>query len=66
MTPCQMSPDYSLTPFRLKFDPFFTPFLAKEVGKLGYEIEREKHGWEIKGVSPELLERYSKLVNRSC
>jgi len=33
--------------------------LAKEVGKLGYEIERQKHGWEIKGVSAELLERYS-------
>jgi conjugative relaxase-like TrwC/TraI family protein len=33
--------------------------LAKEVGKLGYEIERQKHGWEINGVSPELLERYS-------
>jgi len=40
--------------------------LAKEVGKLSYEIERKKHGWEIEGVSPELLERYSKLVNRSC
>jgi len=31
--------------------------LAKEVGRLGYEIERRGHGWEIKGV--ESLERFS-------
>jgi conjugative relaxase-like TrwC/TraI family protein len=31
--------------------------LAKEVGRLGYEIERRGHGWEIKGVEP--LERFS-------
>ena len=31
--------------------------LAKEVGRLGYEIERREHGWEIKGVEP--LERFS-------
>ncbi len=33
--------------------------LAKEVGRLGYAIESRKHGWEIAGVSDELLERYS-------
>ncbi len=33
--------------------------LAKEVGRMGYTIESRKNGWEIAGVSDELLERYS-------
>ena len=33
--------------------------LAKEVGRLGYAIESRKNGWEIAGVTDELLERYS-------
>jgi conjugative relaxase-like TrwC/TraI family protein len=34
--------------------------LAREVQKLGYAIERQKHGFELAGVSADLLERFSK------
>jgi len=34
--------------------------LAREVRALGYEIERVKHGWEIKGVSKTIQELFSK------
>jgi conjugative relaxase-like TrwC/TraI family protein len=34
--------------------------LAREVQGLGYQIERRGHGFELAGVSPELLERFSK------
>ena len=34
--------------------------LAREVQQLGYQIDRRPHGFELAGVSPELLERFSK------
>ncbi len=34
--------------------------LAAEVQRLGYAIERREHGFELAGVSPSLLERFSK------
>ncbi len=34
--------------------------LAEKVIALGYEIEPQKHGWEIKGVSPEIRATFSK------
>lgn len=34
--------------------------LAREVRQLGYEIERHTHGFELAGMPPELLERFSK------
>ncbi len=34
--------------------------LAREIQQLGYQIERRPHGFELAGVSPELLERFSK------
>lgn len=34
--------------------------LAREVQRLGYAIERREHGFELAGVSSDLLERFSK------
>ena len=34
--------------------------LAREVQKLGYEVQRREHGFELAGISPSLLERFSK------
>jgi conjugative relaxase-like TrwC/TraI family protein len=34
--------------------------LAREVQRLGYQIERRPNGFELAGVAPELLERFSK------
>ena len=34
--------------------------LAREVQKLGYQIERRSNGFELAGISSELLERFSK------
>lgn len=34
--------------------------LAREVQELGYQIERRAHGFELAGVSPDLLARFSK------
>ncbi|MBI4622645.1 MAG: relaxase domain-containing protein [Verrucomicrobia bacterium] len=34
--------------------------LAREVQKLGYAIERREHGFELAGISSNLLERFSK------
>lgn len=34
--------------------------LAEKVRALGYEIEPQKHGWEIKGVSTEIRDTFSK------
>lgn len=34
--------------------------LAEKVRSLGYEIEPQKHGWEIKGVSHEVRDTFSK------
>ena len=34
--------------------------LAREVQQLGYQIERRDHGFELAGVPPELLARFSK------
>jgi len=34
--------------------------LAKRLGLIGYEVENRSHGFEIKGVSRELLKRFSK------
>jgi conjugative relaxase-like TrwC/TraI family protein len=34
--------------------------LAREVHQLGYQIERRPNGFELTGVSPDLLERFSK------
>ena len=34
--------------------------LAREVRHLGYAIERREHGFELAGISPNLLERFSK------
>jgi conjugative relaxase-like TrwC/TraI family protein len=34
--------------------------LAKKVRELGYEIEKAKHGWELKGVSKEICTTFSK------
>jgi conjugative relaxase-like TrwC/TraI family protein len=42
------------------FTELYRNELAREVLSLGYEIERAKHGWEIKGVSGDLLELFSK------
>ena len=33
--------------------------LARRVGELGYEIKRTRHGWEIAGVSRELVGKFS-------
>ena len=37
--------------------------LSAEVRQLGYEIERTAHGFELAGVSPALIERFSKRSN---
>jgi conjugative relaxase-like TrwC/TraI family protein len=34
--------------------------LAKKVRELGYEIEKAKHGWELRGVSKEVCATFSK------
>lgn len=38
--------------------------LAREVQKLGYQIERRPNGFELAGVSPDLLERFSKRAQQ--
>lgn len=38
----------------------YRQILAKLVIEIGYDIEKAEHGFEIKGVKSELLERYSK------
>lgn len=38
--------------------------LAREVHRLGYAIERRSHGFELVGISPELLERFSKRAQQ--
>lgn len=38
--------------------------LAREVQRLGYQIERRPNGFELAGVSPELLERFSKRAQQ--
>ena len=38
--------------------------LAREVHRLGYAIERRAHGFELAGVSPELLVRFSKRAQQ--
>jgi conjugative relaxase-like TrwC/TraI family protein len=38
--------------------------LAREVRQLGYQIERRPNGFELAGVSPELLERFSKRAQQ--
>ncbi|MBS0164017.1 MAG: relaxase domain-containing protein [Nitrospira sp.] len=38
--------------------------LAREVQRLGYQIERRSYGFELAGVPPELLERFSKRAQQ--
>ncbi|MFZ5495339.1 MAG: MobF family relaxase [Verrucomicrobiota bacterium] len=38
--------------------------LAREVRQLGYQIERRANGFELTGVSPDLLERFSKRAQQ--
>ena len=38
--------------------------LAREVQKFGYQIERRSNGFELAGVSPDLLERFSKRAQQ--
>lgn len=38
--------------------------LAREVQQLGYQIERRAHGFELAGVSSDLLERFSKRAQQ--
>lgn len=38
--------------------------LAREVQRVGYQIERRPNGFELAGVSPELLERFSKRAQQ--
>lgn len=38
--------------------------LAREVQRLGYQIERRPNGFELAGVSPDLLERFSKRAQQ--
>ncbi len=42
------------------FTEVYRNALAREVQRLGYQIERQPNGFELAGVSPELLERFSK------
>lgn len=38
--------------------------LAREVHRLGYDIERRSHGFELAGISSDLLERFSKRAQQ--
>jgi conjugative relaxase-like TrwC/TraI family protein len=38
--------------------------LAREVQKLGYQIDRRPNGFELTGVAPDLLERFSKRAQQ--
>ncbi len=42
------------------FTEIYRNKLAEKVRALGYEIEPQKHGWEIKGVSHEIRDTFSK------
>lgn len=42
------------------FTEIYRHILAQKVQELGYQIEHQRHGWEIKGVSPEICEKFSK------
>lgn len=42
------------------FTENYRGILAKKVIELGYQIERAKYGWELKGVSREICEKFSK------
>ncbi len=42
------------------FTEIYRHVLAKKVRELGYEIEHQKHGWEIKGITPEICAKFSK------
>jgi conjugative relaxase-like TrwC/TraI family protein len=42
------------------FTEIYRHVLAQKVKELGYQIEHKKHGWEIKGVSPEICTKFSK------
>lgn len=42
------------------FTETYRNILAEKVMELGYQIERAKHGWEIKGVSKDICENFSK------
>lgn len=42
------------------FTEIYRHVLAQKVKELGYQIEHKRHGWEIKGVSPEICTKFSK------
>lgn len=48
------------------FTEFYRHILAQKVKELGYQIEHQKQGWEIKGVPLEICKKFSKrsqLIN---
>jgi hypothetical protein len=46
------------------FTEVYRNALARQVQQLGYTIERRDHGFELAGVSPELLVRFSKRAQQ--
>lgn len=42
------------------FTDIYRHTLAQKVQELGYKIEHQRNGWEIKGVTPEICEKFSK------
>lgn len=46
------------------YNAIFNAHLAKELAKLGYDIEQTKNGFEIKGISRDSIEQYSKRTKQ--
>ena len=52
--------DFLNEDFAKQYGASYKARLANELIKVGFELERTKDGWEIKGVSQQLIEHFSK------
>jgi conjugative relaxase-like TrwC/TraI family protein len=46
------------------FEAAFHARLSKEIAALGYGVERTAKGWEVAGLSPELLDKFSRRTQQ--
>lgn len=56
--------DFLNEDFAKQYGASYKAHLANEVLKVGFELERTKDGWEIKGVSKQLIEHFSKRARQ--
>lgn len=52
--------DFLNEDFAKQYGAIYKARLSSEILKVGFDLERTKDGWEIKGVSPQIIEHFSK------